>query len=115
MTTPSEAAIYYASLGWTVIPVQGKVLQGGTGWPSLATRDPGEAACLFEDVPHDGVGVLLGERSGIIDVGVRQRAGRGRARRAIWRRIPLTPCFQSTRGRHYSFACRPSSRRARRK
>lgn len=68
MTTPSEAAIYYASLGWTVIPVRGKVPQGGTGWPSLATRDPGEAACLFEDVPHDGVGVLLGAKSGIIDV-----------------------------------------------
>ena len=103
MKTPSEAALYYAELGWTVIPVRGKVPQGGTGWPSLATRDPGEAACLFEDVPHDGVGVLLGERSGIIDVECDNEQAAGELVELFGGEIPLTPCFQSTRGRHYLF------------
>jgi hypothetical protein len=101
MTTPSEAALYYASLGWTVIPVRGKVPQGGTGWPSLATRDPGEAACLFEDWPHDGVGVLLGAKSGIIDVECDNEQAAAELVEMFVGEIPITPCFQSSRGRHY--------------
>ena len=101
--TSAEAAIYYASIGWTVIPVRGKVPQGGTGWPSLATRDPGEAACLFEDWPHDGVGVLLGERSGIIDVECDNEQAAAELVELFGGEIPLTPCFQSARGRHYLF------------
>ena len=68
LETPTiAAAVSYARLGWRVVPVRGKVPAGGAGWPSQATSDPGEAICLFEDTPHDGVGVVLGPTSGLID------------------------------------------------
>ena len=97
-----EAAIYYASIGWTVIPRAWQSPQGGTGWPSLATRDPGEAACLFEDWPHDGVGVLLGERSGSLTSSAttsKRRASLSSYSAARFRSRPVS----SRRGRHYLF------------
>jgi hypothetical protein len=102
-TPAGEAAIAYASLGWCVIPVMGKVPQGGAGWPKLATRDPGEAAVLFEDWPHDGVGVVLGQRSGVIDLECDSPEAEQQLQELFGGEIPHTPTFRSTRGLHRLF------------
>lgn len=97
------AAVAYARLGWRVIPVRGKVPAGGPGWPDRATRDPGEAVCLFEDVDHDGVGVVLGPTSDLIDFDCDSDAAEETLQRLFDGQIPPTPTYQSTKGLHRLF------------
>ena len=97
------AAMMYARLGWYVVPVRGKVPSGGNGWPKQATRDPGEAACLFEDTPHDGVGVVLGERSNLIDLDCDNPEAEAVLQELFAGDVPNTPTFRSTKGLHRLF------------
>ena len=116
-TSIAEAAMDYAARGWLVIPVRGKA-PVGQGWPDRATRDPGEAACLFEDTPHDGVGVLLGPHSGIIDLECDSPEAERDLLELFGGSVPNTPTFQSTRGRHRLFRWSddmPESQRAKAK
>jgi len=97
-----EEAKRYAGLGWHLVPVKGKV-PVGKDWPNRATNEPGKGDELFY-CDHDGVGVLLGPRSGIIDL----EADSPEAEDAIWElfdgEIPSVPTFQSSRGKHRLFA-----------
>lgn len=97
------AAVAYARLGWRVVPVRGKVPAGGAGWPSQATSDPGEAICLFEDTPHDGVGVVLGPTSGLIDLDCDSPAAEETLQRLFGGAVPRTPTYQSSKGLHRLF------------
>lgn len=99
----AQAAMDYAALGWYVIPVVKKKPLGGLGWPAMATRDPGEAACLFEDLGGDGVGVVLGPRSGIIDLECDSEQAERELLELFGGDVPPTAEFQSTRGRHRLF------------
>lgn len=98
-----EAATLYASLGWSVIPVAGKIPLGGAGWPARATNDAGEAICLFEELGGDGVGVLLGRRSGVVDLECDSPEAETQLQELFGGEIPRTPTFQSTRGLHRLF------------
>lgn len=101
----AAAAFAYAQRGWAVIPVIGKVPQGGKGWPDKATKDPGEAECLFDEYSDcDGVGVVLGARSGIIDIECDNEAAEVMLGELFSGDLPPTPTFQSTRGLHRIFA-----------
>lgn len=98
-----EAATFYAGLGWYVIPVAGKIPLGGAGWPARATNDAGEAICLFEELGGDGVGVLLGRRSGVVDLECDSPEAETQLQELFGGEIPRTPTFQSTRGLHRLF------------
>lgn len=98
-----EAATLYAGLGWYVIPVAGKIPLGGAGWPARATNDAGEAICLFEELGGDGVGVLLGRRSGVVDLECDSPEAETQLQELFGGEIPRTPTFQSTRGLHRLF------------
>ena len=101
-----DAAAIYAGLGWRVVPVLGKVPIGGKGWQHLATADPGEAMAIFEDTAGDGVGVLLGESSGILDIEADSPEAETAIQAAFGGSVPRTPCFQSARGVHRLFRWR---------
>ncbi len=98
-----DAAIAYAGLGWRVVPVAGKIPCGGPAWQQAATRDPGEAAILFDESSGDGVGVLLGPGSGIIDLECDSEQAETELGQLFGGQIPATPTFQSSRGLHRLF------------
>ena len=99
--TPLDAALRYANLGWRVIPVKGK-RPLGDDWPNRATSDLSDVAGLF-NCDHDGVGVLLGERSGLIDFDCDSQEAEETIAKLFDGIDIETPCFQSSRGRHYLF------------
>ena len=70
MTDARTEALLYASLGWHVVPiVSGSKNPGsivGAGWPAHASCDQRQVDKWFSDDLN--IGVLLGSRSGIIDV-----------------------------------------------
>jgi hypothetical protein len=90
----------YASLGWHVLPVKGKVPTGGDGWQHKTTTDI-EAAEILATI-GDGVGVQLGNKSGIVDVECDSEQATKELQELLGE-IPLTPTFQSARGCHYLF------------
>jgi hypothetical protein len=96
-----EAAKRYASYGWRVVPVRGKI-PIGQGWQKKAAATSEEVETLFS-VAHDGVGVLLGEASGIIDLECDSDAAEAELIELFGGDIPPTPTFQSTRGKHRLF------------
>jgi hypothetical protein len=95
-----QAAKLYASLGWHVLPVKGKVPAGGDGW-QFKTTDDEEAAEVLATI-GDGIGVQLGSKSGIVDVECDSEEASLELERLLGT-IPATPTFQSTRGKHYLF------------
>jgi hypothetical protein len=95
-----QAAKLYASLGWHVLPVKGKVPAGGDGW-QFKTTDDQEAAEVLATI-GDGIGVQLGNKSGIVDVECDSEEASLELERLLGT-IPATPTFQSTRGKHYLF------------
>lgn len=98
------AAVELANLGWRLIPVTGKAPCGGKGWPDIVTSDPGEIAAMIDDTPCDGVGLVLGERSGVVDVECDGHEAEDELRALLGDQIPETPCYRSARGLHRLFA-----------
>lgn len=98
-----SAAKAYAALGWHVLPVVGKVPQGAE-WQEHATATNVEA--LFASRSFDGVGVLLGSKSGIVDIECDSDEAEETLLDLLHGEIPNTPTFQSARGRHYLFRWR---------
>lgn len=97
------ALVSYCAQGWRVLPVRGKVPLGD-GWPDRATSDIDDALRLFATTPHDGVGVLLGQRSGIIDLECDSPEAEETISKLFDGAIPPTPTFRSSRGLHRLFA-----------
>lgn len=100
-----EAALRYAEMGWFVLPTVGKVPQGGTGWQDKATNDSEAVKRLFA-CHHDGVGLLLGEKSGIVDIECDSEEAEHTLFGLLLGEVPNTPTFVSTRGKHYLFRWR---------
>ena len=101
--TPTAAAVEYAKLGWRVVPTKGKRPSCGDDWQHQATSDPAHAGSMFRQHRHDGVGVLLGESSGIIDIECDDPLAEETLLELFDGLIPLTPTFGSTRGKHRLF------------
>lgn len=96
-----DHALRYAGYGWQVIPVMGK-RPVGTDWPSRATSDPTKIPELFS-CQRDGVGVLLGKRSNLIDFDCDSPVAEAMIE-GLFEGVDIeTPCYQSTRGKHYLF------------
>lgn len=105
MSKTIEAAKTYAEYGWLVVPVRGKV-PIGQAWQKRAATTGEEVEGLFS-VQHDGVGVLLGEASGIIDLECDSEEAEHQLIELFGGTIPETPTFQSTRGKHRLFQWSP--------
>jgi len=101
------AAKLYAFHGWHVLPVLGKVPQGGEGWQNKTTRNVDAVSSYFNYYGnHDGVGVLLGKKSGIVDIECDSDEAEDTLLELLNGEFPKTPTFQSTRGKHYLFKWR---------
>ena len=97
------AALGYAAHGWPPVPVTGKRPSCGDAWQLQATSDPAQVELLFRHNDHDGVGVVLGESAGIIDVECDNDQAEQTLLELFAGTIPTTPTFQSTRGKHRLF------------
>jgi hypothetical protein len=95
-----QAAKTYASLGWHVLPVKGKIPASGEGWQFKTTTDV-EAAEVLASI-GDGIGVQLGSKSGIVDVECDSEEATKQLQDLLGD-LPMTPTFQSSRGCHYLF------------
>lgn len=102
--TITDHALRYASLGWQVIPVEGKK-PIGSEWQKRATSDPAAVARMFAQAPNaDGIGVQLGERSNLIDFDCDSQEAEDTFFRLFAGTSILKPVsFKSKRGRHFLF------------
>ena len=100
MNELEQAAKLYASLGWHVLPVKGKMPCSGEGW-QFKTSNSQDAAEVLATI-GDGIGVQLGPKSGIVDVECDSDEAALELQKLLGA-IPKTPTFQSSRGCHYLF------------
>jgi hypothetical protein len=100
MNDLEQAAKLYASLGWHVLPVKGKMPCSGEGW-QYKTSNSEDAAEVLATI-GDGIGVQLGPKSGIVDVECDSEEA-ALELKTLLGAIPKTPTFQSSRGCHYLF------------
>jgi hypothetical protein len=100
-----ESGKIYASLGWHVLPVRGKVPAGGSAWQNATTNDPDQVASVLVDC--DGVGVQLGPKSGIVDVECDSEEAYDNLLRLMGGEVPQGVSFSSSRGNHYLFKWSP--------
>lgn len=98
-----EAAKLYASLGWFVLPVLGKMPNLGDAWQEKTRPD----VAVFAGAAFDGVGVQLGPKSGIIDIECDDEEAEDLFFELMDGLVPQTPTFQSTRGTHHLFRWEP--------
>ncbi len=103
-----NAAHEYASYGWKCIRIraQGKLPNVGDAWQDKATDGEDTLTRWFTEQPSANVGVLLGAASGIIDF-----EGDGPGAEETFRKMfggdpPITPVYQSSRGKHRIFRFR---------
>jgi KaiC/GvpD/RAD55 family RecA-like ATPase len=103
------AALYYAvELGWAVFPLapHGKVpligkAQGGNGLLDAST-DPDQIWAWWSAHPTANVGIVTGDRSGLVVVDVDGDAGESAL--ADYGVMPTTPAATTGKGRHLLFA-----------
>lgn len=97
-----EAALALHRLGYPVTLCQGKK-PNRKGWPNhVYTID--EIRREFQLAPSLNVGIVLGSRSGIIDIECDSEQAELDLLQLFGGEIPHTACYQSKRGRHYLYA-----------
>ncbi len=95
------------ALGWKILPVAEKGKRPLLArWPDLATSDPDIIAAWSESFPGCNWGVKLGPDSGIIDVECDDERAEATLVELFDGDVPVTPMFESHRGRHRIFQFR---------
>lgn len=99
-----EAALSYASRGWHVTPLRGKVpfLER---WPEKASTDVDTIHGWFHEFPNSNVGIVTGGKSGIFVLDVDGDTGEASLRdlETINGKLPPTYEVETSRGRHLYF------------
>ena len=97
----------YTALGWHILPVQGKVPNLGEAWHTKTVNSEADALRAFALWSHDGCGLLLGEKSGIIDIESDDEEAEDLFFELFQGEVPQTPTFESARGTHRLFKWQP--------
>lgn len=101
------AALEYASRGWLVLPLREGKIPRLKAWQKAATTDPEVIRGWWRQWPDSNVGIKLGPDSGIIDVECDSDAAEATLSALFDGTFPLTPTWQSNRGKHRMFRYRP--------
>ena len=103
-----NAAMEYASYGWHVVPIKpgGKMPIAGKEWQHKATVDEYQISAWWEQTPNANVGILLGEKSGIVDFEGDGPEAEATMQLIFGDDIPITPTYKSSRGVHRIFRYR---------
>lgn len=106
-TAPLDAALFYAGLGWRVVPiVPGTKRPGLEAWQDRATVDPELIGQWWQQWPDHGVGIATGRGSGVfvLDVDVADGKAGDETLNDLERRygaLPVTvEAITGTGGRH---------------
>lgn len=91
-----KMAVAYAKCGWNVLPVKGKKPSIDDDWPHRATSTPDEVERLFTRFGYNGVGVLLGASSGIVDLEIDDPKGEETLRWLFGGNVPATLTFSGS-------------------
>jgi hypothetical protein len=122
----SAAAMDYAMHGWRVVPCyglthdgiceckQGSKCERSSGkhprilkWQIEASADEETIIGWWSAWPTSNVGVVLGEASGLIDLEYDSEEGRQSLLKLFDGNVPVTPQYESGRGRHHLFRWHP--------
>lgn len=114
-------ALWYAELGWRVLPVHA-IVDGvctcgdaecnrpakhpvQADWPALATSDPEVIRETWKRWPWAGVGIATGQASGVVVLDVDGEAGERSLAELVAKLgpVPLGPIVRTARGRHLYF------------
>jgi len=100
-----SSALFFASLGWHVVAMEsgsknpGSIV--GQGWPEHCTTEPAKINRWFSDHPDANIGVLLGQKSNVIDLEYDSDEGRQIIEPACIGII--TPTYKSAKSVHRLF------------
>lgn len=99
------AAVEYTSrYGWYLVQIQPKKkFPTGKAWQNTATSDPEVAASRWEGRPDHNIGLLLGPKSGVIDVECDGEGAEEKLLELFDGEIPACPTWSSSRGKHRLF------------
>ena len=102
-----QAALEYAGYGWHVLPIREQSkLPAIKEWQHAASTDEEQIAAWWEKWPAANVGVLLGAKSGLIDLECDTPAAEQEFLRLFGGAPPVTCCYQGQRGKHRLFRWR---------
>jgi len=97
-----KSAMEYASYGWCIVPVKprGKIPIAGKEWQYKASKEEFQIESWWGQTPLANVGVLLGEKSGIVDFEGDGPKAEQTMKLLFGDDIPITPTYRSSRGIH---------------
>ena len=121
-----EHALEYAGYGWHVVPLHSRLPDGacscssgakcksstgkhpriGKNWQNKASIDEEQIIAWWEEWPQANVGVLLGRRSGIIDIECDTKLAEKELIELFGGEVPVCPTYRSSRGKHRIFQWR---------
>lgn len=102
-----EWIVRYTALRWHILPVLGKAPNFGEGWQTKTVNLEELAIAAFQLYRHDGIGLLLGEKSGIIDIESDDEEAEDLFFELWNGEVPQTPTYESKRGTHRLFRWQP--------
>ena len=112
MSDLEKSALWYAKLqGWLVIPLNGKtpIIKD---WPNRATTDPEVIFSWWRENPSGNVGILCGQKSGIVVIDIDPRNGGKESFNALLAELgplPQTPMVFTGGGGYHLYFRYPSS------
>lgn len=104
--TMLDAAIRYASLGLSVVPLRGKIPMFDN-WPLIATASPDQITKWWKQTPNANIGIVTGAKSGVFVVDIDPRHGGQESLEQVWAKYGKFPNTWTdttgSGGTHYYF------------